>query len=82
MRRMILAVLFCLAFASIAGAQGYGYGSNPNNHFVNPYMTDRGTFVPGHYQTNPNRTDLDNYGTRGNYNLYTGAVGNRSPRRY
>ncbi|MGO9119425.1 MAG: hypothetical protein ACLQPD_17680 [Desulfomonilaceae bacterium] len=82
MKKVILVALFCLAFASMAGAQGYGHGSSPNDHFVNPYQKLDGTFVPGHYQTNPNRTDLDNYGTRGNYNPYTGAVGNRSPRRY
>ena len=80
MKRIILAVLFCLAFASIAGAQGYGYGSNPNNHYVNPYVTDRGAFVPGHYQTNPNRTQYDNYGARGNLNPYTGRVGYKTPR--
>lgn len=82
MKTMILTALFCLVFASAAGAQGYGYGSNPNNHFVNPYLTDRGTVVPGHYQTNPNPTDLDNYGTRGNFNPYTGNVGRIPPRRY
>lgn len=80
MKRMVLAAVLCIAFASVAGSQGIG--SNPNNHYVNPYVTPRGTPVPGHYQTNPNQTPLDNYGTRPNVNPYTGAVGNRLPRQY
>jgi hypothetical protein len=41
--------------------------------------TSRGTEVQGHYQTNPNNTQRDNYGARGNVNPYTGSVGTRSP---
>ena len=59
---------------------GYGTGSNPNSHYVRPYTTPNGTTVPGHYQTNPNNTQFDNYNTRGNVNPYTGQVGTRSPR--
>jgi hypothetical protein len=36
--------------------------------------------VPPHQQTNPNTTQTDNYGTRGNVNPHTGAVGTRNPR--
>jgi hypothetical protein len=32
-------------------------------------------YVSGHYQTNANNTQRDNYGTQGNVNPYTGAVG-------
>ena len=59
---------------------GYGTGSNPNSHYVQPYATQSGQYHSGHYQTNPNNTQLDNYGTRGNYNPYTGQIGTRSPR--
>lgn len=58
----------------------YGTGSNPNNHPSSGYTIQSGTYVAPHYQTNPNNTQLDNYGTRGNVNPYTGAVGTRSPR--
>jgi hypothetical protein len=60
--------------------QPYGSGSNQNSHYVSPYTRGDGTYVDGHYQTNPNNTQLDNYGTRGNYNPYTGQIGTRSPR--
>jgi hypothetical protein len=58
----------------------YGTGSNSNSHYVSPYVNSRGTYVPGHHATNPNSTQFDNYGTRGNVNPYTGMYGTRSPR--
>jgi hypothetical protein len=46
-----------------------------------PVVTsDPGTYVAPHVQTNPNNTQLDNYGTRGNINPYTGQMGTRNPR--
>jgi hypothetical protein len=44
------------------------------------YTTQSGTYVQPHQQTNSNNTQLDNYGTRGNVNPYTGAVGTRGAR--
>lgn len=58
----------------------YGTGSNPNSHSVDGYTRNNGTYVAPHYQTNPNNTQFDNYGTRGNYNPYSGQYGTRSPR--
>jgi len=57
-----------------------GTGSNPNSHYVAPHMNQSGLYTGGHVQTNPNNTQLDNYGSRGNVNPYTGAVGNRGAR--
>jgi hypothetical protein len=62
------------------GLYGAGSGSNPNSHYVQPYTRQDGTYVHGHQQTNPNNTQLDNYGTRGNVNPYTGEIGTRPPR--
>ena len=90
--KTILSVAVILATVTAASAQ-YGYGtqpsyssglngtgSNPNSHYVSPHTTQSGAYVGGHYQTNPNNTQLDNYGTRGNLNPYTGVYGTRSPR--
>jgi hypothetical protein len=60
---------------------GYGTGSNPNSHTTQGYTAPSGTYVQPHHQTNPNNTQLDNYGTRGNVNPYNGNVGTRSPYR-
>lgn len=76
-----LAIVFVLAGITAASAQ-YGLsgtGSNPSSHYVTPYTTSNGTTVQGHYQTNPNGTQTDNYGTQGNVNPYSGQVGTRTP---
>jgi hypothetical protein len=78
---MILAWAALAAMTCAASAQYlYGTGSNPNNHYVGPHTTQNGTTVQGHYQTNPNRTQRDNFGTVGNTNPYTGQTGTRGAR--
>jgi hypothetical protein len=54
--------------------------ANPNDHWVEPHSDKNGRFIPGHYQTNPNDTEEDNYGTKGNINPHTGEEGTRNPR--
>jgi hypothetical protein len=79
MTKWILATAFTLV-ATAAFAQYTGTGSNPNSHGVSGHITSSGTYVPPHQATNPNSTQTDNYGTRGNVNPYTGATGTRNPR--
>jgi hypothetical protein len=57
---------------------GTDTGSNPNSHPVQGYTAPSGAYVQPHQQTNPNSTQTDNYGTRGNVNPDTGAVGTRN----
>ena len=66
MRVLIAAVL---AFAGAASAQVY----------VNPYVTKDGTYVEGHQRTAPNSTRIDNYGSQGNTNPFTGQQGSVNP---
>lgn len=68
------------ALAQYNGYQTYGTGSNSNSHGVSGYTRSNGTYVAPHQQTNPNGTQFDNYGARGNYNPYSGQTGTRSPR--
>ena len=63
---------------SFGSTGSFGTGSNPSSHYVAPSVSQQGTYRPGHYQTNPNSTTLDNYGTRGNVNPYTGQTGRRN----
>jgi hypothetical protein len=79
MKKLLIAGVLALV-ASAAQAQYLGTGSNPSSHPVQGYTAPSGTYVPPHRQTNPNSTQTDNYGTRGNVNPYTGAVGTRTPR--
>jgi hypothetical protein len=78
MKKLVLAGALVLA-ATAAEAQYLGTGSNPSSHPVQGYIAPSGTYVQPHQQTNPNSTQTDNYGTRGNVNPYTGAVGTRNP---
>lgn len=92
--RLLIAVTAIVAFTTTSasaqyyGSRGYGSGygggsgtgSSSNSHSSSGYTTDRGTYVQPYRATNPNNTQYDNYGTRGNVNPYTGAVGTRSPR--
>lgn len=49
------------------------------SHRVGGYVKRNGAYVAPHRQTNPNRSRLDNYSTRGNVNPYTGKAGTVSP---
>jgi hypothetical protein len=80
MKQMILAGALTLAATAAQAQYLSGTGSNPSSHPVQSYTTQSGTYVPPHQQTNPNTTQTDNYGTRGNVNPYTGAVGTRGAR--
>jgi hypothetical protein len=92
MKKLIFALALMIASATAGSAQylgqsngnglggSSGIGSNPNSHYVSPYTRNDGTQVQGHYQTNPNGTQLDNYSTRGNQNPYTGQYGTHTPR--
>ena len=42
------------------------------------YKPSTGTYVMPSYRTSPNKTKLDNWSTKGNYNPYTGKKGTKS----
>jgi hypothetical protein len=66
-----------MAHAQLYGSKLYGTGSNPNTVYVPPSISSTGSMTSGHYRTAPNNTQLDNFGTRGNLNPYTGTTGTR-----
>lgn len=70
MKKIIIAAAV-IAASFAASAQVYHRG----------YTTSNGTYVQPHYQSSPNGTVNDNYGTQGNVNPYTGVYGTR-PRQY
>lgn len=49
---------------------------------VKGYTKKNGTYVQPHYRSSPNRSKLDNWSTRGNYNPYTGRKGTVNPYKY
>lgn len=42
---------------------------------VKAYVKKNGTYVAPSYKTSPNKSKLDNYSTKGNYNPYSGKSG-------
>jgi hypothetical protein len=83
MIKLAIALTLVVGGVTAAAARSgglYGTGSNPSAHTVRPYFTPKGTYVQPHLQTNRNRTQLDNFNTRGNVNPYTGQPGTRIPR--
>jgi opacity protein-like surface antigen len=64
-RLLIVAILACAVFPSVAMADQY----------VNGYMRQNGTYVQPHWRSDANNTRNDNYSTRGNVNPYNGKKG-------
>ena len=54
------------------------YTSAPAVRYQDSYQRSNGTIVTGHYKTESNRTNWDNFSTRGNTNIYTGQTGSRA----
>ena len=52
--------------------------TNPSYRYQNSYTRRDGTVVRGHYRTNANDTNWDNYSTFGNSNPFTGSTGYRA----
>ena len=93
MKNIILTAAIALMSIVGADAQGYygsssysygsrsnSYGSSTNSsvHYQRGYTRTDGTYVQGHYKTNMNSTNHDNFSTRGNVNSYTGTSGSRA----
>ena len=52
--------------------------------YVKPYFKKNGTYVQGHYRSNPDGNFYNNWSTKSNVNPYTGSLGTRvtKPRSY
>jgi len=72
MKKLLLVALFLsLGLFSVADAKTVkvkGY-----------YKPSSGTYVQPYYKTSPNKTKIDNYSTKGNYNPYSSKKGTAKP---
>jgi hypothetical protein len=66
--------------AAAAEARGGGRSFGGGSHSIRGHFRSSGTYVMPSGARNPNRTQYDNYGTRGNYNPYSGRVGTKTPK--
>jgi hypothetical protein len=51
------------------------------SHGVKGYIKKDGTYVAPHRQTNPNKTQRDNWSSKPNVNPYTGKEGTKEPKK-
>lgn len=49
--------------------------------YVKGYTKKDGTYVAPHYRSSPNKTQSDNYSSKGNYNPHTGKKGKNNPKK-
>lgn len=92
MKKTILTVAIAISSVFGANAQIF-YGStsnrsttlswstgitNPSMRYQRGYTRTDGTYVQGHYKTNSNGTNHDNFSTSGNVNTHTGSTGSRA----
>lgn len=62
-------LLLALCLSGCAGQ------ANAKTSLVKPHVTKRGTYVGPTMRSDPNKTKLDNYSTKGNVNPYSGKKG-------
>ncbi|CAG1064501.1 hypothetical protein BAC1_00058 [uncultured bacterium] len=74
--RLFILILFALLIlaAPVDAARKSSY-STPK--LQKGYAKKSGGYVAPHYKTTPNRTQRDNYSTKGNTNPYTGKKGTK-----
>jgi hypothetical protein len=97
MKKLAYVLAAALLFASnVAYARGgHGGGSSRSSSsssksssstksssvHVKGYTTKSGKYVEPHYRSAPNKTQKDNYSTKGNVNPYTGKKGTKKATR-
>lgn len=70
MKKILISMLTIMLAIASASAQTPKYQKG--------YYKKNGTYVQGHYKTTPDRTNHNNYSTRGNTNPTTGSKGYRA----
>jgi hypothetical protein len=83
MRSSLIFVLFSTLAVTGAVAKGgmHSASSSGGSHHVSGHTTKGGTYVQPHQQTNPNKTQYDNWSSKPNVNPYTGKEGTKTPDR-
>ncbi len=69
---LLLGCLFCGFFTTNAQSV------NSSIRYQKGYVKKDGTYVNGHYKTNSNKTNHDNFSTQSNLNPYTRKKGQRA----
>ena len=76
---MLISKFFLCLTLSLSGGIGFAQ-VNPSHHSVRGYTRKDGKYIAPHVQTNPNKTQRDNYSAKGNVNPFTGKIGTKTPK--
>lgn len=68
MSKFIALLVALIVFANISFVDAKSFK-------VKGYTKKNGTYVQPYYKSSPNRTKIDNFSTKGNYNPYSGKTG-------
>ena len=74
MRSILVMLAIGLSLWSVSDVQARSSGSS---HSIRSYTKKNGTHVQASHATNPNKTQRDNYSTKGNVNPHNGKVGTK-----
>jgi hypothetical protein len=75
MKRIALIILSALFLLSLVTSPSHAKSS----HRVKGYTKKNGTYIAPHRKTNPDKSKMNNYDAKGNYNPYTGKEGTKDP---
>ena len=81
MKKLFICIVSVFVITVSGNAQSYNlssssYGTtNSSVRYQSGYTKSNGTQVQGHYKTQSNGTNLDNFSTKGNRNSFTGTCG-------
>jgi hypothetical protein len=67
-----------MRFKANRSSSSYSAPVYKNSGYQSSYTKSNGTYVDGSYHTPKNNTNIDNYSTKGNTNLYSGKRGSRA----
>jgi hypothetical protein len=76
MKQLFLMMILCLTFATT-----HAQTTNSHSTTTRGYTKKNGTYVAPAHKTTSNRTQRDNYTTKGNTNPYTGKQGTRTAKK-
>jgi hypothetical protein len=74
MRNILLIITFLLSRVIISQ-------TNPNHTYQKGYVKKDGKYVEGHYKTEKNKTEKDNFVSKPNTNPYNGKKGYKKPKK-
>ena len=78
--RSFIAIVFVMTTVTVS-TPIFATNSSGGTHSVKGYTTKNGTYVAPHQQTNPNKTQRDNWSSKPNVNPDTGKAGTIEPKK-